>query len=168
MRPGRPTNELILTDDQRKALEAWIRRPKCAQALARRARIVLMCASGLSNTDVAAELGVTYQTVGKWRQRFIEKGPDGLRDEPRPGTPRKLKDVDVERVLTLTREPAPAGAVQWSARSLAKECGLSHATIHRIWTAFNIRRRRVAGRGRRGLISGGASPVAFPTGFGTS
>ena len=60
-----------------------------------------------SNTETAAELHITVQTVGKWRQRFIEKRLDGLLDEPRPGTPRKLSAADVDRVIGLTLESTP-------------------------------------------------------------
>jgi hypothetical protein len=56
---------LSLGVEERETLEGWARRPKSAQALAQRARIVLECASGNPNTAVADKLGVTYQTVGK-------------------------------------------------------------------------------------------------------
>jgi transposase len=124
-------------------LQGWTRQPKCAQALALRARIILLCAGGRSNTEAANELRVTQQTVGKWRQRFLEKRLDGLLDEPRSGTSRKLSDAQVERVLTLTQQSAPIGT-HWSTRSLAEVSGLSRASVHRIWRAFNISGRRFA------------------------
>ena len=142
MRTGRPTAALMLTEQERETLEAWSRRPKSAQALALRARIVLLCAAGNSNTEVAAEMRITKQTVGKWRSRFVDKRLDGLLDEPRPGTPRKLSDADVERVLALTLESAPAAATHWSTRSLAAASGLSRASIHRIWRAFALQPHR--------------------------
>ena len=110
--------------------------------LALRACIVLLCAAGNSNTEVAAEMRITKQTVGKWRSRFVDKRLDGLLDEPRPGTPRKLSDADVERVLALTLESAPAAATHWSTRSLAAASGLSRASIHRIWRAFALQPHR--------------------------
>lgn len=139
---GRPTTELNLTADEQQALENWSRRPKSAQALALRARMILLCAQDLSNTEVAAQLRVTKQTVGKWRARFIEKRLDGLLDEPRPGTPRKLSDAEVERVLARTLESAPKNATHWSTRSLAEACGLSHSSVHRIWKAFALQPHR--------------------------
>ena len=142
MRTGRLTAALMLTEQERETLEAWSRRPKSAQALALRARIVLLCAAGNSNTEVAAEMRITKQTVGKWRSRFVNKRLDGLLDEPRPGTPRKLSDADVERVLALTLESAPAAATHWSTRSLAAASGLSRASIHRIWRAFALQPHR--------------------------
>jgi transposase len=142
MRTGRPTAELKLAAHEQQSLENWARRPKSAQALALRARMILLCASGKTNTEVAAELHVTKQTVGKWRQRFISKRLDGLLDEPRPGTPRKLSDEDVERVLAQTLETLPADATHWSTRSLARACGLSRSSVHRICQAFALQPHR--------------------------
>lgn len=142
MKAGRPTPLLILTEDERATLQAWTRRAKCPQALALRARLILLCAAGRTNTEAAAELHVTIQTAGKWRQRFIEKRLDGLLDEPRPGTPRRLSEADVDRVLGLTLESAPAHATHWSTRSLAAASGLSRASVHRIWRAFSLQPHR--------------------------
>jgi transposase len=142
MRTGRPTPALVVTQDERKILQNWSRRPKSAQALALRARMILLCAAGRSNTEVAAELRITKQTVGKWRRRFLDKRMDGLLDEPRPGTPRKLSDGDIERVLALTLESAPRNATHWSTRSLAEASGLSRASVHRIWRAFALQPHR--------------------------
>jgi transposase len=142
MRSGRPTIELRLAEHEREALEAWARRPKSAQALALRARMILLCAEQRTNTEVAEHLHVTKQTVGKWRQRFLDKRLDGLLDEPRPGTPRKLSDAEVERVLALTLESTPPDATHWSTRSLATASGLSRASVHRIWQAFALQPHR--------------------------
>jgi transposase len=131
-----------VTQGERETLQNWSRRPKSAQALALRARMILLCAAGRSNTEVAAELRITKQTVGKWRQRFLDKRLDGLLDEPRPGAPRRLSDADVERVLALTLESAPRNATHWSTRSLAEVSGLSRASVHRIWKAFALQPHR--------------------------
>src|SRR3984893_18982591 len=71
MRSGRPKAALVLNAEEQTVLSQWARRRKTAQALALRARIVLACSENLSNHQVAAELGITQQTVGKWRQRFV-------------------------------------------------------------------------------------------------
>lgn len=142
MRTGRPVAELVITAEEKAALERWSGRPKSAQALALRSRIVLQCAQGESNTAVARKLGITKQTAGKWRSRFLEQRLDGLLDEPRPGTPRKVGDEEVERVLTLTLESTPRDATHWSTRSLAAEAGLSRSTVSRIWRAFALQPHR--------------------------
>ena len=73
-RTGRPKAELTVTDQERETLQRWARRPKSAQQLALRAKIVLACAEGKDNKTVAAELAVHQVTVGKWRSRFIAGG----------------------------------------------------------------------------------------------
>ena len=145
MRTGRPIAPLSLTAEERESLGNWARRPKSAQALAQRARIVLEAAAGNANTVVAHKLGITQQTVGKWRRRFVDRRLDGLLDEPRPGAPRKVDDARIERVIRLTLESTPADATHWSTRAMAKRCGLSQATVGRIWRAFALQPHRVEG-----------------------
>ena len=103
---------------------------------------MLACADGLANGRVAGQLGVTRQTVGKWRNRFAADRLEGLSDEPRPGAPRKIGDDVVERVVTTTLEATPRGATHWSSRGMAKKLGLSHMTVARIWSAFGLQPHR--------------------------
>lgn len=103
-----------------------------------RARIVLLCAEGRSNTAVAGRVRVTLATVSKWRQRFLLLRLDGLLDEPCPGTRRRLSDAAVERVLARTLESQPQAATHWSTRSLAQASGRSQSSISRIWRAFSL------------------------------
>jgi transposase len=140
---GRPKAELVVTDDERATLERWARRPTSSQALAQRCRIVLGCAAGKPNTQVAAEVGVWPQTVGVWRRRFIERRLDGLVDEPRPGGPRTITDEQVEAVVVATLERAPKDATHWSRTSMAAETGLSKSTIGRIWKAFGLKPHQI-------------------------
>jgi transposase len=134
--------DVMLTMTERDTLQQWTRRPRTAQALAQRARIVLACADGHSNTAVAARLHVAKPTVGKWRARFLAKRLDGLLDEPRPGAPRSITDADVERVVARTLEATPRDATHWSTRSMAQACGLSQSAISRIWRAFGLQPHR--------------------------
>lgn len=142
-RMGRPVAEVTLTDDVRETLLRWSRRAKSSQALALRCRIVLGCAEGRSNQQVAAEVGVWPQTVGKWRRRFVESGLEGLSDEPRPGGPRKITDEQIEAVVVSTLERTPTGATHWSRASMAAESGLSKSTIGRVWKGFGLQPHRV-------------------------
>jgi transposase len=142
MRRGRPTPPVTLSSEERETLEAWRRRHSTSQALALRARIVLASAEGESNTAIASEVGVTKQTVGKWRTRFLLRRLDGLLDEPRPGAPRKISDAKVERIVAQTLESKPKDATHWSTRALAKASGLSRSSVHRIWRAFGLQPHR--------------------------
>jgi transposase len=142
-RRGRPVAEVVLTDEERETLRRWSRRAKSSQALAQRCRIVLGCAEGKSNQDVAAALGIWPQTVGKWRRRFLDKRLEGLVDEQRPGAPRKITDERIEQVVVATLERTPADATHWSRASMAAESGLSRSTVGRIWKAFNLKPHQV-------------------------
>jgi transposase len=134
-----PLAKVVLSDEEREVLERWARRPKSAQALALRCRIVLGAADGESSKDIAARLGCATQTVGRWRGRFARAGLDGLHDEPRPGRPRKLGDAEIERVIVKTLEEAPRDATHWSTRSMAQASGLSQTAVSRIWRAFGLK-----------------------------
>ena len=143
MRTGRPKKPLEITDEDRDKLQTIARRPKSAQAMAMRARIVLCCGEGMSNSEVAHKLRITGATVGKWRERFRKQGLDGLLDEPRVGAPRKITDRQIEQVVTKTLESMPANSTHWSTRLMAAETGLSQNAIVRIWHAFGLQPHRV-------------------------
>ena len=130
---------VLLSDAERSTLERWARRPKSAQALALRCRIVLAAASGKNNTVVAEELGITRSTAAKWRSRFLALRLDGLHDEPRPGAPRTVSDDAVEQVIVKTLEETPVDATHWSTRSMAKATGMSQSAVSRIWRAFGLK-----------------------------
>jgi transposase len=143
-RTGRPKAVLELTEGERVQLERWARRPRSAQALAQRSRIVLACAQGQTNQAVARQERVTPQMVGKWRKRFVERRLDGLVDEPRPGQPRKITDEQVEQVIIRTLESAPPdGGTHWSTRQMAAASGLNQTAVSRIWRAFGLQPHRV-------------------------
>jgi transposase len=135
---------LMLTDSERRTLEQWARRPKTAQRLALRSRVVLACAEGWTNRAVGKRLHVSSNCVCKWRERFRVQRLDGLVDEPRPGAPRKATDERIVDVITQTLEGPPAHATEWTTRSMAERVGLSKATISRIWQTFGLQSHRVA------------------------
>jgi transposase len=139
---GRSLPELKLTAEENNRLVEWTRRHKTSQALAVRARIVLACAQGTPNKDVAGRLRLSKQMVGKWRQRFVDKRLDGLLDEPRPGAPRQIGDDVVEAVIARTLQEKPGDATHWSTRTLAGRMKLSQSSVSRIWRAFGLQPHR--------------------------
>jgi transposase len=134
---------LVLSGAERASLEALVRKRTASQSLTQRARIVLACAdeSGMASvTGVAGRLGVSRETVRRWRNRFLEGRVDGLADAKRPGAPRKISDEQVEVVITRTLTDQGRGQdTHWSTRSMARETGLSQSSVSRIWRAFGLK-----------------------------
>jgi transposase len=139
---GRPKALLFVSDEERETLERWTRRRMTAQTVALRSRIVLGCAIGMSNTEVAEELHVTNATVGRWRSRVVARGPAGLLDEPRRGAPRRTSDAQFEAVVVRTLESTPRDATPWSTRGMAKALGISDTPVLRTWRAFGLQPHR--------------------------
>ena len=136
---------LELSSEESDQLVRWSRRQKSSQALALRSRLVLACAEGLSNKEVAAREGVSMPTVGKWRSRFVESRLDGLVDDPRPGRPATITADQVEDVVVATLESTPTNATHWSRAKMAERTGLSKSTIGRVWKAFELKPHRADG-----------------------
>jgi transposase len=132
-----------LTGDEERALRAVLRTPSASQQQALRARIVLRAAEGVTNTQIASEVGVSLPTVGLWRRNFAERGLEGLSDLPRSGRPRQIDDDEVQRVLAKTLEPPPDGTTHWSVRRLAAATGISPTTVHRIWRDHKLKPHQV-------------------------
>src|SRR5215510_5734673 len=143
MRTGRPKQPLMLTEEDRQRLQSLAHRSRSQPLVARRARVVLACADGLDNKAAARKLRCSLGMVGKWRSRFLKSRLEGLYDEPRPGTPRKVSDNQIEEILIQTLESTPRGQTHWSTRGMAKASGVSHSTINRIWRAFGLQPHRV-------------------------
>jgi transposase len=129
---------VTLSAEEGTQLRAWSRSRRAHRTLALRARIVLGCSDGRSNRAVARSVGVTTQTVGKWRGRFLAQRLRGLRDQPRCGAPRSISDALVEAVLAKTLHERPPDAPRWSSRQLASVLGISQRAVLRIWRAFEL------------------------------
>lgn len=136
---GHPVASIVLTEEEKSTLQRYVRRGTTSQQLAERSRIILACARGLNNREVAKEIGVIPHTVGKWRQRYVQSRLDGLHDCARPGTPRSIGDEIVEKVIVQTLETIPKGATHWTTRGMAKSVGISRETVGRIWRAFGLK-----------------------------
>ena len=143
MSKGPQLRELTLTAQETNQLLEWTRRYKTSQALALRARIILACAQGHNNSEVAKSCRVIRQTVGKWRNRFLERRLDGLLDEPRPGAPRKLDDARIEHLIVSTLNERPRESTHWSTRLMANKLHVSQSTVSRVWRAFGLQPHRV-------------------------
>lgn len=139
---GRPLQILELNKHELDTLQAWSRRRRSNQGLALRANIVLLAGKGWDSIDVASELGISNQTVCKWRRRFLQERLLSLEDAVRSGAPRSIEDESIQKVVDATLHQKPRQATHWSSRLMAKELGLSQTAVVRIWHAFGLQPHR--------------------------
>lgn len=128
---------LTVEPEVAQVLRGWVEDGAVGPAAVRRARIVLLSASGLGPAAVAAELGCSKQTVITWRERFRAAGVAGLRDAPRSGRP---VTVDAFAVIARTLEGPPERlrAARWSSRLLAAETGISNVAVAKVWRSWGV------------------------------
>lgn len=140
---GRPKAQLLLSEQEREQLNSMVRSRSIGAALSLRARIVLAAAQGEANQQIAKRMQITRETVGKWRNRFIQRRLNGLYDELRPGKPRTIDDERVAQLINKTLHTKPAdGATHWSVRSIAAETNISPTSVHRYFKLLNLQPHR--------------------------
>jgi transposase len=142
---GRPVAKIVLTPMEKEKLTLISQRRTAQQQEAQRARIILLCAEGLTNQEVAKRERVCLPTVGKWRSRFAKSRLGALVDAPRRGAPRQITDREIEQVITKTLEGRPVARTHWSSRLMAKEAGISDHSVLRIWRAYGLKPHVVKG-----------------------
>ena len=139
---ARPAATITLTPTAEAELQSFARSRSLPSALVQRARIVLTCAEGKANQDIATQMNLTTATVSKWRNRFARQGLMGLYDEPRSGAPRSISDEQVAQLIRQTLQTKPPKATHWSCRCMAEATGLSKSTIQRVWSTFGVQPHR--------------------------
>ena len=135
-------SKFVVKSQDRTVLESWIRSPSLPQAWSLRAKIILASGDGEGVRAMARRLEVSPTTVCQWRGRYQAEGLAGLQTQPRSGRPRQISDAKERAVVRATMRK-PKTATHWSARRLAKEVGLSPATVHRIWKKYGLQPHRV-------------------------
>ena len=139
---ARIARPLEVSDSEREELESWLRRQRMPAAEQLRARIILLSTEGLPGRVVGDRVGVTSETVNKWRNRFKARRVAGLTDAPRTGRPRTINDQKVTDLINKTLREKPKNATHWSTNLMAKEAGLSAMSVSRIWRAFGLKPHR--------------------------
>jgi putative transposase len=142
MRAASAARQVTLDQRQREQLEAFARSRSLPHALVVRAKIVLEAADGEQSRQIGRKLGVSRETVGKWRGRFASAGIEGLYDEYRSGRPRSIEDERISQLVSTTLHSKPKGATQWSCREMAEATGISKSTVQRVWSAFGLKPHR--------------------------
>jgi transposase len=160
--------EFEVSPGDRAVLESWIRSESLPQAWGQRARIILASADGEGVREMSRRLQISTATVCTWRKRFRKLGLTGLKTKPRSGRPKQIDEKRERAVLAATLK-APRAGTHWSTRRLAREVGLSPASVHRIWAKHGLQPHRVTtfrwrirlpcaphlrGRGVRGRMRG--------------
>jgi transposase len=136
----KPTAILPMTMEQNRTLESWIRSGTTPQRMVMRSQICLLAAQGRSNNAIAKELGTSRPTVLLWRKRFKEEGLLGLSEDASHGlSAQRLATLKVRAIVDKTLQTKPADATQWSTRTMAKEFGVSHCSVARIWQAHGLK-----------------------------
>ena len=128
------------TDAELETLERWSRGRRTPARNLLRAKIVLLAAKGMLNLDIAEQLGTSRQTVGLWRNRFAEARISGIeKDAPRGGRPPSSRGEVEALIIEKTTQEKPENETHWSTRSLAKELGVTHSMVHRVWQANGLK-----------------------------
>ena len=131
---------ITLTAEDRTTLERWSRARSTEARQVERARIVLLAAEGRENKGIAAELGVSRATVGRWRDRFAERGIAGIeKDAPRGGRPPKARNDLTRKIVEMTTQQKPADATHWSTRTLAEALGTNRSMVSRVRRANGLK-----------------------------
>jgi len=132
-----PAAPLLLRQGDRETLQRLVRSTSVRAGLAQRARIVLLAAEGISNTEIAQKVGTTRNTVIVWRARYEQAGVKGLADRDRSGRPRRLDHRTIV-AATLTPPPKKLGVTHWSSRLLAARLGIDHTTVAKAWREYGV------------------------------
>lgn len=131
---------IVLSSEQKQALEQCARGRTLPLRLVERARIVLLAATGKQDKEVAAELEITPHRAARWRKRYLEQGLKGLeKDAPRPGRKPKITTATVKEVIHKTTREKPPNTTHWSTRSMAEAVGISDTTVRRIWQKHGLK-----------------------------
>ena len=140
-RMDQTNTEITLSNDHRKLLEEWVGAHGTPQQVALRCRIILLNADGWSDVKIASELGVNRHTCRLWRQRMLTDGPKGLW-EVAAGRGRKPQAGLAEKIIEATLAMKPEGQTHWSSREMARQQGVHHSTVARIWSDREIKPHR--------------------------
>src|SRR3979409_185629 len=138
-----PSTSLVLTTDQRAALETRGRSGRGRAAAARRARVILLLAEGCSYAAIATMTGCSSRTIALWKQRFATDGLAGLAARHRGSKPAALTPALEARIMNWTRRAPPHGATHWSTRSLGRKLGVQHTIIARAWRHAGLQPHRL-------------------------
>src|ERR1700747_2535480 len=130
--------KLVLSSAEEEQLQQLIRAQSTPQGLAKRARVVQLAAQGMGVRATGARVGMHFNQVAKWRRRYIRGGLGALQDEPRSGRKGNIRPELLRQIVDQATRP-PQGRVRWTCRAMAREFGVSKATVQRVWSQNEIK-----------------------------
>ncbi len=134
--------EIALETKECEQLNRLSRSRSTSVRLAQRSKIVLLASAGKTNGEIAEELGITRQKVGRWRDRYHQLGLAGIeKDAPRPGRKKEISARVVSKVIKLTTQSKPKNATHWM---MAEHMNISESSVGRIWRAHGLKPHRVS------------------------
>jgi transposase len=137
-------SKLILTDSQRKQLQAISRHRSTPRGIALRLNIILGAAEGAANHVLARNLSTSLPTVLLWRRRYESDGLTGvMEDRHRSGRPKQIAPAKEAAIVEATMKTTPKDATHWSVRAMAASQKVSPATVQRIWKKHKLQPHRV-------------------------
>src|ERR1022692_632186 len=131
---------VVLSNEQRKTLEQWVRSRSLPVRQAQRAQIILLAADGMQDLEIAAAVNISNQKAARWRKRFLQKALPGLqKDASRPGRTPTITAAKIEDVVRKTTQAKPDNATHWSTRTMAEASGISEKSVRRIWHKHGLK-----------------------------
>ena len=136
--------KVTLSEEDKKCLIKNIRRRTTPVRLVERSKIVLLASQGQPNYKIAQKLGIDVNKVGRWRNRFVEKGWSGIeKDLPRGanhgGKSSKEQARLRSKIIRITTQEKPEGATHWSTRRLARKLSVNHSFVNRVWREVGLK-----------------------------
>ena len=141
--------DITLSAQEKKQLEKQVRSKTTPVRWVERSRIILLAAKNIPNYKIAEELEIDANKVGRWRNRFFERGLEGIeKDLPRGANHGGKNSADQaklrSKVIKITTQEKPKDGTHWTTRGLAKVMGINHSFINRVWREVGLKPHLVA------------------------
>jgi transposase len=139
-----PATALALEPSQKQVLEALARAGSTPQSVARKCKVILLAAEGLSNNRIAQQTGLSRPTVIATRAAFDRDGVEAIRRRQTRQRSRRVLTPELEqKILDTTLKTRPPAATHWSVRTLARHLGLTRTLVHGVWQKYEVQPHRV-------------------------
>lgn len=140
---ARKSIPIEISMEEREELLTMSRSRKLERRYVERAEIILLSDQGLSLDAIIEKTGLSRPVVNKWRQRFRNKGIEGLKDAPRSGKPRRITAEQQAKVIDKACSKPKGGYTNWSQKRIADEVGISQSKVHQILSQADLKPHKI-------------------------